>query len=275
MSSEANYRSLNIIQRVLSLVIALSLFTSSAPAAPRIVVDVSRESAISFYFWFSNSIFARLAQGQGIGLIKRQERQADRDARINRLQIFPGDVKISMGERVRFVALAFDQEDNPIGGIRTKWSGQGPAKGGRARISPQGDFEGTAPGSFTVMAEALGRTAQCTVVVEPGAKPNLKETPIDRREVSTRDLPSAQGQQQENIEAAVASSDTSKARAKRGTKRAHSVSRARAAKAPAPSPVAIHVRPQRRRVTTCVVASARSCRRASLQSRDHPHRRLG
>lgn len=237
MSSEANYRSLNIIQRVLSLVIALSLFTSSAPAAPRIVVDVSRESAISFYFWFSNSIFARLAQGQGIGLIKRQERQADRDARINRLQIFPGDVKISMGERVRFVALAFDQDDNPIGGIRTKWSGQGPAKGGRARISPQGDFEGTAPGSFTVMAEALGRTAQCTVVVEPGAKPNLKETPIDRREVSTRDLPSAQGQQQENIEPAVASSDTSKARAKRGTKRAHSVSRARAAKAPAPSPM--------------------------------------
>ena len=118
MSSEANYRSLNIIHRVLSIVIALSLFTSSAPAAPRTVVDVTRESAISFYFWFHNSVFARLVQGQGIGLIKKQEKQADRDARISRLQIFPGDVKINMGERVRFVALAFDQDDNPIGGIR-------------------------------------------------------------------------------------------------------------------------------------------------------------
>src|ERR1041384_5419970 len=226
MSSEANYR---VTQRALCVLIALSLFTSSAPAAPRIIVDVTRESAISFTFWFSDSVFARLIQVQGIGRTKKQEKQADRDSRISRLQIFPGDVKINVGERVRFVAVAFDQEDNALGGIRIKWSGQSSIKNGRARISPQGEFEGTAPGSFTIIAEAFGRTAQSTVVVEPGTKPNLKETPTDRREVSTRDLPSPQ--QQENIEPALAS-DTSKVRAKRSTKRAHSRSKTKAAAAP-------------------------------------------
>ena len=228
MSSEGNYRPINVIHRALSIVIALSLFTSSAPAAPRIVIDVTKESAISFMFWFANSVFAELLQGQGVGVSKRQEKQADRDARINRLQIFPGDVKISVGERVRLVAVAFDQDDNPIGGIRTKWTGQSSLKGGRVHLTPQGEFEGTAPGTFTIVAEALGRTAQCTVTVEPGVKANLKETPTGRREVSTRDLPSPQ--QQENVEPALASlSDTSKGRAKRSMKRAHST---RAAKAP-------------------------------------------
>ena len=228
MSSEANYRPVNLIQRALSIAIALSLFTSSAPAAPRIIVDVSKESAISFMFWFANSVFAELLQGQGIGVSKRQEKQADRDARINRLQIFPGDVKISVGERVRFAGVAFDQDDNALGGIRIKWRGQSPLKGGRLHLTPQGEFEGTAPGTFTIIAEALGRTAQTTVIVEPGARPNLKETPSSRREVSTRDLPSPQ--EQENVEPAVASlSDSSKGRAKRSLKRAHST---RAAKAP-------------------------------------------
>src|ERR1051325_220750 len=157
MSSEANYRRVNylsIAHRVLSIVIALSLFTSSAPAAPRIIIDITKESAISFTFWFHNSGFARLLQGQGIGFLRRQEKQADRDARISRLQIFPGDVTISIGERVRFVAVAFDQDDNALGGIQIKWSGQSSLKGGRVRLTPQGEFEGTAPGSFTVTAEA-------------------------------------------------------------------------------------------------------------------------
>src|SRR6185503_10925246 len=151
MSSEGNYRPANIVRRALTIVIALSLFTSSAPAAPRIVVDVTKESAISFMFWFANSVFAELLQGQGIGFTKKQEKQADRDAKISRLQIFPGDVKISVGERVRFVAVGFDQDDNALGGIRIKWSGQSSLKNGRARITPQGEFEGTAPGSFTII----------------------------------------------------------------------------------------------------------------------------
>ncbi|HKY41776.1 MAG TPA: hypothetical protein VJM50_01670, partial [Pyrinomonadaceae bacterium] len=242
MSSEANYRPINylssIIHRVLSIVIALSLFTSSVPAAPRILVNVTRESALTFKFWFGNSFLAKLVQGQGIAVTRRQERQADRDARISRLQIFPGDVKLSMGERVRFVAIAFDEDDNPLGGIRTRWSGKSSLTGGRARITPQGEFEGTVPGTFTIMADAFGKTAQCTVVVEPGARPNLKETPTGRRDVSTRDLPTPPGQNQENVEPALLASlsNTSKGRAKRSTKRAHSVS-TKAVKAAAATPM--------------------------------------
>ena len=241
MSPVANRRRINyvasIIHRVLSVLIALCLFISSAPAAPRIVVDVAKESAINFTFWFSSSLLAGLLQGQGLGLLKRQEKQADRDARINRLQIFPGDVKISMGERVRFVAVAFDENDSPVGGIKVKWNGESSVKGARVRLTPQGEFEGTAPGTFTVSAEAKGKTAQVTVTVEPGARPNLKENPSSRRDVSTRELPPGQEQKQENVEPAIASVDTSKARAKRPTKRAHAASRKSAKTAPAAAPM--------------------------------------
>src|SRR2546423_737278 len=101
--------------RLLSLALLTSILVSSTPAAPRTIVMMANESATTFAFWFHSSGFAKLTQGNGKA--KGQEKQAERDARIDRLQIFPGDLTIDLGERVRFSAIAFDQNNNAVGGV--------------------------------------------------------------------------------------------------------------------------------------------------------------
>ena len=191
MSYPSSSRSVKCVSftanRIFSVALMLCLLSSSTPAAPRTIVSVTKDSITSFSFWFASSGFAALLQGQGLGLKKGQEKQADRDAKISRLQIFPGDVTVNLGEHVKFAAVAYDEDDNAIGGVKIKWKA---GNGGRTRLSPQGEFEATAPGSFTIIAEAKSANAQVTVVVQPGVKPDFKATPTDKREVSTRDLPS-------------------------------------------------------------------------------------
>lgn len=102
---------------------------------------------------------------------------------------FSGDVTIDLGERVRFSAIAYDQTNNPVGGTKIKWSAQSLVPGRRVRLTPHGEFEGTALGSFTITAEAAKNTAQVTVVVRPGVLRNMNLTPTGTRQISTRDIP--------------------------------------------------------------------------------------
>jgi len=178
-----------ILKRLAILLLTVCLLSSATPAAPQIIVGVAKESRASFAFWFSASGLAKLIQGRALGNAKAQEKQTDREAKVTRLQIFPGDVTIDPGERVRFSAIAFDQANNPIGGIKIKWSTQGPAKGPRVRLTPHGELEGTVPGTFTVIAEGAKKADQVTVVVRPGVMRNLKLAPTGTRAVSTRDVP--------------------------------------------------------------------------------------
>ncbi|HKV37416.1 MAG TPA: RHS repeat-associated core domain-containing protein [Pyrinomonadaceae bacterium] len=166
------------------------MLTSSTPAAPQTIVSVTSETAIDLGFWFHNSGLAKWLQGEGSGSRKKQQKQADRDALITSLQIFPGDVTVERGERVRFSAVAYDQENNPIGGVKIKWSAKSSAQGRRVRVTPQGEFEGIAAGSFTVTAEAADKmSASVQVTVKAGPARNKGESPSGVRQVSTRDNP--------------------------------------------------------------------------------------
>jgi len=168
------------------------LLSSSTPAAPQTIVAVTRESWASFAFWYSaNGGLRRLLQGRGNGNERAQEKQADRDAKVSRLQIFPGDVTIDLSDHVRFTAVAYDRDNNPVGGVKVKWSGQGAIPQTRVRISPHGEFEAMTPGSFTITAQAGPRSAQTTVTVRAGLKRDLNATPTGTRQVSSRDLPPA------------------------------------------------------------------------------------
>jgi RHS repeat-associated protein len=215
-----------IASRVVSIALVLCLLSSSTPAATQTIVAVAKESSVSFAFWFNSSGLAKLVQGRGVGNARRQEKQAERDAKISRLQISPGDVTIGLGERVRFSAAAYDQDNNALGGVKIKWSCQSSVKGPRVRQMPHGEFEGIAPGSYTIVAEAAKRTAQVTVVVRPGVHRNMNLTPTGTREVSTRDLPSAKvgsTKKQTNTERATVAAGTEKRRGRSNAlaKRAH------------------------------------------------------
>lgn len=178
----------HISVRAISIGLTLSLMIASTPAAPQTIVAVAKESSVSFLFWLHSSGLAKLTQDRDGGEAKEQEKQADRDVKVSRIQIFPGDVTIDLDDHVRFSAVAYDQSGNPVGGVKIKWSGQALLPTARIRLSPFGEFEGLTPGTFNVMAEANGKTAQVVVIVRPGVRRNLNLITITRQ-VSSRDVP--------------------------------------------------------------------------------------
>src|SRR5438128_10007103 len=83
---------------VASLLLILCLLSSSTPAAPQIIVSVTKESSVSFAFWFRASGLGKLIQDRGTSKASKQEKQADRNARVARVQIFPGDVTLQLDQ---------------------------------------------------------------------------------------------------------------------------------------------------------------------------------
>ena len=152
-------------------------------------MDVARAASVEFKFWYPASWLAKLIQGQGAVKVKKQETQAEREAKVSRLQVLPENVVVDLSDEVRFVAIAYDRDGNAVGGVKTKWSGQGASPNQKVRISPQGKFEAMVPGEFTIMASAGGQTSQVKVTVRATPRHTLKEKPISTRTVSSRDLP--------------------------------------------------------------------------------------
>ncbi|PYS21225.1 MAG: hypothetical protein DMF72_18120, partial [Acidobacteria bacterium] len=176
--------------QIASVILAICLLASSTPAAPQTIVALTNESAVGFYFWFNNSGLRKLLlQGQRVGAAKKQEKQSDRDVKISQIQIFPGNLTVDLNDRVKFNAIALDASGNTIGGVKVNWSAQGAATDRHIPISHRGDFEADRAGTFTVTAEAKGKTAQVTVVVRPGVKRDLSVPPTLVRPVSSRDVP--------------------------------------------------------------------------------------
>ncbi|MGH9930778.1 MAG: carboxypeptidase-like regulatory domain-containing protein, partial [Pyrinomonadaceae bacterium] len=177
-----------------SLIVAFSLLLCSTPAAAQTIVAVGHEWQVDLGFWLrANDLPAKL---QGLlpeqdSLPRAQEKQRDRDARVSRIQIYPGDLTINFTEQVSFAAVAYDLNGEPVGGVKIRWSAQEIGLGRPARISQRGNFEPLAPGTYKIAAEARGGTAYATVVVLAGQrKPRPNETPIDVRPASSRQLPS-------------------------------------------------------------------------------------
>ena len=229
----------HISVRAISVGLTLSLMIASTPAAPQTIVALAKESSVSFLFWFHASGLAKLIQGRGIGKAKGQEKQADRDAKISRIQIFPNEATINLSDRVRFAAVAYDQDGNPVGGVKIKWSGQGALPGQRVRISQHGEFEATSPGSFSIVAEASGKTAQVSVVVRPGVRRDLNLTPTSTHQVSSRDVPSVRVSSTANPQRSRAATGTSKSgsvnnKAVAAAKRSHAGERSKPAPEAAP-----------------------------------------
>jgi RHS repeat-associated protein len=163
----------------------------STPAAvPTAIAVIAKESSVSLAFWLHASGLASLIQGLGAGKARPQEKQSDRNAKVSRIQIFPGDVTIGLGDQVSFSAVAYDRNDTAVGGVKFKWSGKSSVPDRGVRLSQRGSFVATTPGSFSIEAEGAGKTGEVTVTVLPGVTRNTKLAPISTREVSSRDLPS-------------------------------------------------------------------------------------
>jgi hypothetical protein len=183
------------LRRTLCVGLAVCLLTTSTPAAAQTVIGVYAESAASFAFWLRATRFRekllRSLTGEGPRL-KTQEKQRDRDSQVIRLQIYPGDVTINVGERLAFSAVAYDQQGASVGGTKITWSVEDTGRVHIGHITAHGAFEPETPGVYRITAAAAGQTAQVSVVVRPVQGRGNGKGPMNKgRRVSTRDLPAA------------------------------------------------------------------------------------
>jgi RHS repeat-associated protein len=203
-------------------------------------MGLATDLSTSLKFWFHqsgwNESLKRTFSGQEKPSLKAQEKQKDRDARVARIEIYPGDVTVQVDERVAFTAVAFDQNGDPVGGVRVKWSCQDEDRNVTARVSQRGDFVATIYGKFKVTAETeSGKKAHVKVTVTEGAKRRRDDKPSRIREVSTREQSKVAASQpgKEGVEQVAA--HASSFRATRRASRAHaSASVAPAAPMPLP-----------------------------------------
>ncbi|HJP91182.1 MAG TPA: hypothetical protein VJ875_04450, partial [Pyrinomonadaceae bacterium] len=120
---------------IASAILVICLLSSSTPAAPQVITAVAHETNIAAVIWYHRSGLQKLLQGQSFGGAKEQERQTDREARVSRLEIFPKDPTVDLSDHVSFSAVAYDSENNTVGGVKVTWKGQGTTATQRVRIS--------------------------------------------------------------------------------------------------------------------------------------------
>jgi RHS repeat-associated protein len=96
---------------------------------------------------------------------KEVETQQDRERKIARIKIFPGDVELKTGEQVIFNAVAFDHENNLLSGLDVKWDALDEVKNRPLTVTSPGTFVSGVPGKFIVTAEIAGRKERVKVTV--------------------------------------------------------------------------------------------------------------
>ena len=158
-----------ITARVISIVLALSLMVNSTPAASQAVVGLSQEISVGFFFWFHRSGVRRMLQGDRDNK-PVQQKQTDRDAKIIKIKIFPGDISLFVGQAVHLSAVAYDRDDAPVGGVKVTWGGRDDDRKRLAYLSPTGEFRPSMVGKFKITAEAGGKKDQVTITVTNGPR---------------------------------------------------------------------------------------------------------
>jgi RHS repeat-associated protein len=181
-------------RRALGLGLVVSLLATSTPAASQTIIGVTQEWHASLGFWLrANHVPAKLYRAlswQNPEGPKPQEKQEDRDARVSRIQIYPGDVTIQEGERVNFTAVAYDNDDSAVGGVSFTWSAKDQGRNRETRISKSGDFEATVTGDFKLTVEGAGRKDSVKVNVLEGKRHRKSDDqPRQGRTISSRDNP--------------------------------------------------------------------------------------
>ncbi|MGB7069052.1 MAG: hypothetical protein WBD22_06115 [Pyrinomonadaceae bacterium] len=85
-------------------------------------------------------------------------------ARIDGIEIKPGDITLMQGEEVDFTAIAVGGEQT-VGGVMFRWTVMNADGSSQPRRLNNGHFKATRPGEYIVTASAEGRQAQTTITV--------------------------------------------------------------------------------------------------------------
>jgi RHS repeat-associated protein len=184
------------LTRALSLALALCLLASSTPAAPMVAAQTAARFSADFNFWLLSSGGSTLLERLFGQRAPAQRGQGERDAKVARVVISPGDVTLQIGEPMMFAAVAYTHDDAPVGGVAFQWRGEDVSRGRGKHVSRSGEFVSQVPGKFHVVAEGAGHRTQVKVTVvdeEGNSNPRggrfrkRDEKPLKEQTYSTRD----------------------------------------------------------------------------------------
>jgi RHS repeat-associated protein len=196
------------VRQLISLILTITLVTNPLLAAPQGFSMLGQELSYGASFWWNNSGWAAKTakwftqtkpvdtkgwDGKGAPPntppdAKEQEKQSDRDYKVQSIEISPRDVVIQTGEKIIFTAIAYDKSGNMIPGVKYTWSGNDNNKNRPMGVTPRGEFSSPVAGNYKVTVEALGKKDSVKVDVV-GEKLNPKDAGIQGEPVSSQDAP--------------------------------------------------------------------------------------
>ena len=151
------------------MLVVLSLLPTSTPAAAVTIVQFATESQANLGFWFrSLNLLTQLSRTLSPG--PEQEKQSARDARVDRIVISPDDVTVWEGQKINFVAVAYDHDGNTVNGVNFKWKAWHEERSREVGMSRQGEFNAIAAGNFKLSVEGAGRRASIKIKVVEGTR---------------------------------------------------------------------------------------------------------
>lgn len=190
------------LRRVITLTLILLLISNQTLAATVILPQaVNQLSAFLSYGWpeWKASFRSVPYAGQGNNVLigvgkqrpapKAQETQSDRDRRIVKVSIHPGDVTATVGETIQFSAVARDGNGMAIPGAIFTWSGNDQGRNRSMTISQKGEFIARVAGEYQIHAQNGVHQDQVKVTVTGGDPRGRAVRPQRVIDVSSRDLP--------------------------------------------------------------------------------------
>src|SRR5438067_10660317 len=152
--------------RSLVILLVISLLSNSTPALSQTIVAAANEWSTGALFWFHWSGARKLFQSERGN--SNQERQSDRDAKVTKLKIFPGDVTLIVGQTLHLSAVAYDRDEATVGGVKITWTGRDEERKRLAPLLSHGEFRAVLTGKFKITAESGGKKDQITITVVSG-----------------------------------------------------------------------------------------------------------
>jgi YD repeat-containing protein len=197
------FRTVNrrIWKQALSVALVSTLLFNTAFAAPQTAENAAAmvkgwKQELRYWLYASgweSRLLAwqgRLTDKPGKTEPKPQETQEERNAKVVRVEISPGDVTAQAGEPVVFSAAAYDPHGAPVSGVKFTWSGNDEGRKRAMSVSPKGVFVSPVEGNYKVTVEGAGKRAHVKVTVVGDKQPplHLRERQAIKP-VSSRDLP--------------------------------------------------------------------------------------
>ncbi|HZF38599.1 MAG TPA: hypothetical protein VE715_07235, partial [Blastocatellia bacterium] len=125
-----------------------------------------------------------------------QETQEERKGRVARVEISPREATIAAGQEIHFIAVAYDANNSPVGGVSFDWDKEDEDTGEKISVEEKGKFSSAKEGKFSSAKEGNYRVKARFGGLEASAKVKVKglkylsgQQPIGTRTVSSRDLP--------------------------------------------------------------------------------------